>query len=175
MRLLRAFIASLFALVVSQAVHAQVVLPEKVSTFVHEHEVISNSQPLEVPGGRTINTEQIKLLKDQLILIDVMAPGDKRGIYGEMKGISGAFWLPTAGDRSSRKSNADMESYLEKVTGGDKSKALVFYCTGARCGRSANAAARAKEMGYSDTLWYRGGMASWMAAGGATEVLSDAQ
>jgi PQQ-dependent catabolism-associated CXXCW motif protein len=163
------------SLVLAHGVFAQVALPDVVSTFVHEHEEVASSQPLLVQGGRTINTDQLKALKGQVIVVDVMAPGDKRGIYGDMRGIAGAFWLPTAGDRSSRKSNAGMESYLEKITAGDKTRAIVFYCTSARCGRSVGAAARAKDMGYSDTLWYRGGMASWMASGGATEVLGEAQ
>lgn len=173
MRMRRTAVLICLSMGFAQAAMAQVALPNVASSFMREHEEFSNAQPLLVPGGRTINTEQLKALKGQLVVVDVMAPSDKQGIYGEMKGIAGAHWLPTAGDRSSRKSDADMQSHLEKITAGEKSKPVVFYCTSARCGRSANAAARAKEMGYTDTLWYRGGMASWVASGGATEVLVD--
>jgi rhodanese-related sulfurtransferase len=47
----------------------------------------------------------------------------------------------------------------------DRDRPLVFYCTGAQCWASANAAMRARQAGYTQVLWYRGGQAAWQAAG----------
>jgi rhodanese-related sulfurtransferase len=47
----------------------------------------------------------------------------------------------------------------------DKDAPVVFFCTGWDCWLSRNAALRAVELGYRSVYWYRGGFASWRAAG----------
>ena len=47
----------------------------------------------------------------------------------------------------------------------DRDRPLVFYCGSATCWLSANAAMRAARAGYRNVAWYRGGLASWRAAG----------
>ena len=47
----------------------------------------------------------------------------------------------------------------------DRDRPLVFYCTGVQCWASANAAMRARQAGYTQVHWYRGGQAAWQAAG----------
>jgi rhodanese-related sulfurtransferase len=46
----------------------------------------------------------------------------------------------------------------------DKSAPLVLYCFGRNTWFSVNAALRAKNAGYSNLYWYRGGVESWSAA-----------
>ena len=58
-----------------------------------------------------------------------------------------------------------MVGRLDEVTGGDKAKPVVFYCLSQMCWLSYNAAMRAVEAGYTNVLWYRGGIESWKAAG----------
>jgi len=48
--------------------------------------------------------------------------------------------------------------------GGDKSRPMVFYCVDAECWLSYNAALRAIKLGYTNVMWYRGGVAAWRTA-----------
>jgi len=47
----------------------------------------------------------------------------------------------------------------------DMHQPVVFYCASSECWLSVNAAMRARNMGYTRVIWYRGGMASWIQAG----------
>ena len=49
---------------------------------------------------------------------------------------------------------------LEKVVA-DKSRAILFYCNGTRCMRSADAIRKAKSWGYTNLIWFRGGWKEW--------------
>ena len=49
---------------------------------------------------------------------------------------------------------------LEKVAA-DKSRAILFYCNGTRCMRSADAIRKAKSWGYTNLIWFRGGWKEW--------------
>ncbi len=61
-----------------------------------------------------------------------------------------------------------MEDYfrsnLERVTGGDRNRALVFYCL-KDCWMSWNAGKRALGLGYAHVAWYPDGTDGWKAAG----------
>ncbi|MDQ6638660.1 MAG: rhodanese-like domain-containing protein, partial [Pseudomonadota bacterium] len=57
---------------------------------------------------------------------------------------------------------------LERLTGGDKSRAVVFYCRSSSCWHSYNASLHAIEAGYTNVMWYRGGIDAWRAADGRT-------
>ena len=55
-------------------------------------------------------------------------------------------------------------SGLLKLLSPDLQMPVVFYCQSRNCWLSANAAMRAKKLGYTQVGWYRGGMESWKAA-----------
>ncbi len=55
-------------------------------------------------------------------------------------------------------------SALLKLLSPDPEKPVIFYCMSRDCWLSANAAMRAKKLGYTHVGWYRGGMQSWKAA-----------
>lgn len=44
-------------------------------------------------------------------------------------------------------------------------QAVVFYCASSECWLSVNAAMRARQLGYTQVIWYRGGISAWMQAG----------
>ncbi|PUE12106.1 rhodanese-like domain-containing protein [Limnohabitans sp. T6-20] len=44
-------------------------------------------------------------------------------------------------------------------------QAVVFYCASSECWLSVNAAMRARQLGYTQVIWYRGGINAWMQAG----------
>ena len=43
----------------------------------------------------------------------------------------------------------------------DKSAAVLFYCNGTRCMRSADSVKKALSWGYSNVFWFRGGWKEW--------------
>jgi rhodanese-related sulfurtransferase len=109
--------------------------------------------PEAIPGAGIVTAEQvIELLgESSTILVDTrLTPVHKKGH------IEGSLSI------------SDMSlSYevLSALTGGDKSRALIFYCDGPRCLRSGRAAAKAIGYGFSRVYWMRGGWAEWVAKG----------
>lgn len=79
--------------------------------------------------------------------------------------IAGANWLPNVGYGVLA---PNVETYfkmqLERLTAGDKSKALVFFCL-KDCWMSWNAAKRALEWGYTSVIWFPDGTDGWQEAG----------
>ncbi len=55
--------------------------------------------------------------------------------------------------------------YLQQATQGRKDRPMVFYCQSTQCWMSYNAALRAINLGYTQVLWYRGGVEAWQQAG----------
>ena len=49
---------------------------------------------------------------------------------------------------------------LERISP-DKSNSILFYCNGTRCLRSSNSINKAKEWGYTQLIWFRGGWKEW--------------
>lgn len=45
----------------------------------------------------------------------------------------------------------------------NKNTALVFYCNGVRCLRSADSVTKAASWGYSNLFWFRGGWKEWVS------------
>jgi len=79
--------------------------------------------------------------------------------------IPGSTWLANVGFG---KINSEVEAYfrtnLEKLSGGNREKPLLFYCL-ANCWMSWNAAKRALEWGYTRVYWFPEGTDGWTAAG----------
>ena len=122
--------------------------------------------PRTVPGGRTVGTAQLQawLRRDAAarpLLFDVI------GGTGH-DSIPGAHWLPGAGRGSSLDDavQAELSRTLLALTGGDKTRPLVFFCVSTHCWLSYNAALRAIALGHRAVHWYRGGLEAWIDAGG---------
>ncbi len=47
----------------------------------------------------------------------------------------------------------------------NKQHPIVLYCLSPECWMSYNASLRAINLGYTNVLWYRGGIESWKKAG----------
>ena len=123
--------------------------------------------PLTVPGGRTVTTPELRRRIQEAprpILVDVLGGEGHRT-------LPGAVWLPGAGRGESFEDEVQprLAAALEALTGGDRSRTLVFYCASPLCWLSYNTALRALRLGYTDVLWYRGGIQYWGASGGALE------
>jgi PQQ-dependent catabolism-associated CXXCW motif protein len=123
--------------------------------------------PTEIPGGRVVSTAELRRL--------LQAPLEQRPLLFDTLGadrhvsLPGAIWLPGAGRGASFDDDvqARLAGTLQFVTAGDLGRPLVFFCANARCWLSYNAALRAARLGYTNVRWYRGGIESWGAGGGA--------
>lgn len=131
--------------------------------------------PATLKGARVIEAEEARtLLKDQAaIFIDVYprAPKPpnlpKNTVWRDPPhmSIAGAYWLPNVGyGVLAPKVAAYFKKHLERLTGGNKSRAVAFFCL-KDCWMSWNAAKRAVEWGYTNVIWFSEGTDGWQEAG----------
>ena len=117
--------------------------------------------PLRIPGGKTVTTLELKSRLEgepRPYVIDVLGGGVHRT-------IAGAFWMIGAGAGDmSKDEEARFAKALAAFAGGDKGRAMVFFCVDTECWLSYNAALRAIALGYTNVMWYRGGVAAWRSA-----------
>ena len=132
--------------------------------------------PASVPGGVTLDTPAMldQLEKGDPVLFDVFPPKglgadpiDGQWVISEgHETLPGATWLPEVGrGHLSTEHEAYFRRNLDRLTGGDLSRDIVFFCT-ADCWQSWNAAKRAIDWGYSAVHWYATGTDGWAEAGG---------
>jgi len=121
---------------------------------------LGEATPTHVPGARTITTAQMEKIVDSgsATIFDVWdgSPGSFPSSKHE------SFFGVQARDADGEKQLKDQ--FLAKY-GDFKRSSIVFLCAGVRCRESYNAALRARQAGFTNVMWYRGGYASWKAAG----------
>ena len=118
--------------------------------------------PTTIPGGLVITTSAlISLLGNQQarpLLLDVL--GGPEIIPGAQNATPAA----QPGNFSDQ-TQQQFGQWLQQVTQGNKAMPIVLYCLSNQCWMSYNAALRAINLGYTNVLWYRGGIEAWKAAG----------
>ncbi len=124
---------------------------------------VGSPTPMSVPGGERITTAQVRdvvTANPNVLLVDVLV--DPHQVT-----IQGARYLPAAGQPGSFNDTAQTQTAqaLQNLTGGNRDQPLIFFCAGSACWESYNAVLRARSAGYTRLFWYRGGLASWSAAG----------
>jgi rhodanese-related sulfurtransferase len=118
--------------------------------------------PASIPGGQVITTQGLQSLisgrQTPFLLLDIL---------GGPQVIPGAQPAVPASQPGSFNDAVQQQfgQYLAQATGGNKEMPLVLYCQSRECWMSYNAALRAINLGYSNVLWYRGGIEAWQAAG----------
>lgn len=79
--------------------------------------------------------------------------------------IENAKWLANVGYGVLSTETEDyFKRHLDKLSGGDKAKPLVFFCL-RNCWMSWNSAKRALTYGYSNVLWFSEGFDAWQEIG----------
>jgi len=122
--------------------------------------------PASIPGGQVITTKGLVALvqgrQAPFVLFDVL--GQRETLPNAVP----AVWLSQPGsfDDSVQQQASQM---LAQQTRGRKDMALVFYCLSRECWLSYNASLRAIAAGYTNVLWYRGGIEAWKSAGLAAQ------
>jgi rhodanese-related sulfurtransferase len=124
---------------------------------------LNSMTPRNLEGIKRLDTAQLVNAMTQTVppvLIDV-------GYGGPM--IPGAINLIGAGlVYEDTKTEADYAERFRKMmlaAAPDMQQPVVFYCASSECWHSVNAAMRAREVGYTQLAWYRGGIAAWALAG----------
>jgi rhodanese-related sulfurtransferase len=118
--------------------------------------------PSTIPGGQVITTRGVvSLLGNEALGAKVF------DILGGPEMIPGAIPAVPAHQAGNFNDQTQQEfgGFLNQVTQGNKETPLVFYCLSTQCWMSYNASLRAIRMGYTNVLWYRGGIEAWKAAG----------
>ena len=132
--------------------------PAKVLRTVGYH----SPTPLQIPGGKVVTTGELGELMQrspQPFLIDVLGGGVHTT-------LAGAFWMIGAGAGDMDKAEeARFAKAIAGFAGGDKGRPMVFFCVDSECWLSYNAALRAIQLGYTNVMWYRGGIAAWRIGG----------
>ncbi len=122
--------------------------------------------PASIPGGQVITTQGLVALAQRrdvaVAVIDVLGQPEQlpNAIAGGWLSQAGSFDDPV---------QAQATQWLAQLSQGRKDTPLVFYCLSRECWMSYNAALRAIRAGYTNVLWYRGGLEAWKAAGLPTQ------
>lgn len=122
--------------------------------------------PASIPGGQVITTKGLVALvqgkQAPYLLFDVL------GGPQTLPGAIPAVVLAQPGSFNDQVSQQFGQN-LQQATGGRKDVPLIFYCLSTQCWMSYNAALRAINLGYTNVLWYRGGIEAWQQAGLQTQ------
>jgi PQQ-dependent catabolism-associated CXXCW motif protein len=127
--------------------------------------------PATLRGAKVVGTEEAEAIwkSGNAVFVDVMPhpprpPGLPHGTIWREKprlNIPGSTWLPDTGYGAlAPVTETYLRTNLDRVSGGDRGKLLVFYCL-RNCWMSWNAAKRALAMGYSNVAWYPDGTDGW--------------
>lgn len=109
--------------------------------------------PENIPGTTKVSAEQVIDLVNSiadLIMIDARISADRKQGY-----IEGSVSLPDI--------DTTCETLAKVIP--DKKRPALFYCNGIKCGRSVKSIKIAKQCGYTNLYWYRGGFEDWLEKG----------
>ena len=122
--------------------------------------------PASLPGGQVITTLGLVSLLRQpgvpVVLLDALGGSSHlpNAVPAAFAAQSGSF---------NDGVQAQLAQVLAQATSGNKSQAIVAYCSDPHCWMSYNAALRTVALGYGNVLWYRGGLWAWQQAGLAAQ------
>ena len=109
--------------------------------------------PASIDGTTLVNADQlIELVEsnDDLVVVD------SRKVSDFEKGH-----IPDSINLPNTETNSDSLAQLLP----SKASPVLFYCNGAKCGRSVEACQIAVAEGYTKVYWFRGGIQEWEAKG----------
>jgi PQQ-dependent catabolism-associated CXXCW motif protein len=166
-RLLRLSLAALALSLWLGNAHAQAPL---FSAEGYRIDLYRSPTPDQLQGATLVDTPALQSLLEQSprpLLIDVYRRQWLQGRFIEdtpHENLPGSHWLANTGDGELTPQWQDyFADNLKKLTAGDPTQPLVFYCR-SDCWLSWNAVKRAATLGYKTLYWYRDGVDAWQAA-----------
>jgi PQQ-dependent catabolism-associated CXXCW motif protein len=124
---------------------------------------VASPTPTTIPGARVVTTSALSTMLHsgaKVVLIDAWNESGHLTIPPALR-MPGAGTPGTFNDAVQQQ----LSQRLRTLTNNNLNTPLVFFCTSARCWESYNASLRAMQIGFTNVSWYRGGLASWQAAG----------
>lgn len=113
--------------------------------------LFASESPETITGATLVDTDQAKaLFEEEVLFVDVRKDSD-----WEAGRVPGAVHLEL-------KKVFSQSSLQEEIT---KDEAVVIYCNGQKCLRSAKAVELAISWGFTDVYYFRNGFPSWLSAG----------
>jgi PQQ-dependent catabolism-associated CXXCW motif protein len=130
--------------------------------------------PATLKGARVVTTAEAEQIwrAGGAVFLDVLPHAPRPAnlppgtIWREKprRNIPGSAWLPDTGYGTLAPVTENyLQTNLVRVTGGDRTKAIVVYCL-RDCWMSWNAAKRILAMGYARVAWYPDGTDGWAEA-----------
>ena len=131
--------------------------------------------PETVPGGVTLNTEEVASLlnREDVVSVDVISINDVR--YDELDGswpdypkrnhIKGSLWLPNVGyGRPAQDMLKYLISHTTEAVAGNLEAPVMIYCV-SDCWMGWNAVRHLAKSGFKNLYWYPEGTDGWIQAG----------
>jgi rhodanese-related sulfurtransferase len=131
--------------------------PDQVRYF--ETVTVPRGPPADLDGATVITTAQLQQK------LQNSGQGASALVLIDARGCVGKPTIPGAVCLSSNTISGLTQRYP------NKQEPIVSFCADGRCGRAYFMAAGALAAGYSNIIWYRGGINAWMAAGLPTTQL----
>ena len=123
--------------------------------------------PNKIPGGQVVTTKGLVELLEKhpvpFVLVDALGGSEM------LPEALPAVWAAAAGSFNDP-TQQQLGHWLQQQTNGRKDVAVIFYCLSRECWLSYNASLRAIHAGYTNVLWYRGGLEAWKQAGLPTQA-----
>lgn len=124
---------------------------------------LTGMTPRSLEGITRLDTAQLVDAMVQVVrpvLIDVAANGPM--IPGAMNLIGAGLMFE---DTKTEAEYTERFRQMMLAAAPDMKLPVIFYCGSSESWLSVNAAMRARQIGYTQVAWYRGGIAAWMQAG----------
>lgn len=126
----------------------------------------ASETPATLDGVKVVNAQQAKQMLDRGVLfIDARVAAE----YAE-KTIKGAKSVPYR-EKSAKSVDFDraQDQFDVSRLPADKGAPLVLFCNAGECWKSYKASVVARDAGYKEVHWLRGGMPEWIAKGLPTQ------
>jgi PQQ-dependent catabolism-associated CXXCW motif protein len=129
---------------------------------------VGANTPTSIPGAKTISTTELyaaiqrgTLDGSPFVMADVLLDAHPKTIRGAKRLADKSAYTGSFDDDVQQ----SLRKQLTALTKNSLAMPIVFFCEGAKCWESYNAALRAEKMGFTRVYWYRGGINTWKAAG----------
>ena len=122
--------------------------------------------PVTLQGVTVVSADEAKKMFDRgVVMIDTRVASE----YAE-KTIKGAKSVPYK-EKSAKAANFDrsQDQFDLSRLPADKGAPLVFFCNGGECWKSYKGSTLARDAGYKQVYWLRGGMPEWNSKGLPTQ------
>ena len=113
-----------------------------------------------IPRWDTATLVKALQLADRPVLIDAASFGPV--IPGALSFINSGLAFE---DDKLERPFAERFGQMLRAAAPDLNKPVVFYCSHSESWLSVNAAMRARQLGYTQVIWYRGGLTAWTQSG----------